>query len=266
MRKFLWYGPTGSGNAKVAWERICKPKEEGGLGLHSLITTNQALMLKQLWRIIQNDGTSLWVDWIQLYRLRNSTIWIVNGALGSWGWRKMLNLRPLLQRGVIYKVGDVSSFSLWQDIWHKRGPLCLIYPRGPTVTFFASVQRDTEESVVLAELEMLQLQTSCHTASFNTRYSSIHHSWRSSSGKYSFQAAVSLIQPTTPHVFWHGLLKVSLRFRGVDLFFGWPYWKNYLPWINRGYRVLKMGVYFVEDCLMKHMITCFLSAGTLSVV
>ncbi|KAL0344288.1 UNVERIFIED_CONTAM: putative ribonuclease H protein [Sesamum angustifolium] len=57
MRKFLWYGSTGSGNAKVAWERICKPKEEGGLGLHSLITTNQALMLKQLWRIIQNDGT-----------------------------------------------------------------------------------------------------------------------------------------------------------------------------------------------------------------
>ncbi|KAL0387928.1 UNVERIFIED_CONTAM: putative ribonuclease H protein [Sesamum radiatum] len=78
MRKFLWYGSTGSGNAKVAWERICKPKEEGGLGLHSLITTNQALMLKQLWRIIQNDGTSIWVDWIQHYRLRHSTIWTFN--------------------------------------------------------------------------------------------------------------------------------------------------------------------------------------------
>ncbi|KAL0287710.1 UNVERIFIED_CONTAM: putative ribonuclease H protein [Sesamum radiatum] len=151
MRKFLWCGSAGSGNAKVAWERICKPKEEGGLGLHSLITTNQALMLKQLWRIIQNDGTSIWVDWIQHYRLRQSTIWTFNGALGSWGWRKMLNLRPLLQRGVIYKLPPINA-------------------------------------------------TAADTIS-----------WRSSSGKYSFQAAVSLIQTTTPHVFWHGLLQGKFK-------------------------------------------------------
>ncbi|KAK4384404.1 hypothetical protein Sango_3063900 [Sesamum angolense] len=36
-------------------------------------------------------------------------------------------------------------------------------------------------------------------------------SWRSSSGKYSFQAAVSLIQPTTPRVFWHGLLQGKFK-------------------------------------------------------
>ncbi|KAK4384375.1 hypothetical protein Sango_3067200 [Sesamum angolense] len=52
----------GSGNAKVAWDQLCKPKAEGGLGIRSLITTNQALILKQLWRILQNDGTLIW--WI----------------------------------------------------------------------------------------------------------------------------------------------------------------------------------------------------------
>ncbi|KAL0295432.1 UNVERIFIED_CONTAM: putative mitochondrial protein [Sesamum calycinum] len=41
MRKFLWQGSTGSGNAKVAWDQLCKPKAEGGLGIRSLITTNQ---------------------------------------------------------------------------------------------------------------------------------------------------------------------------------------------------------------------------------
>ncbi|KAK4383916.1 hypothetical protein Sango_3107800 [Sesamum angolense] len=93
-----YLGSAGSRNAKVAWAWISKPKEEGGLGIRSLTTTNQALMLKQLWRILQNDG--------------------------SWGWKKMLKLRPLLQRGVIYKIGDDSSFSLWQDAWHE-------VPRGP---------------------------------------------------------------------------------------------------------------------------------------
>ncbi|KAK4383214.1 hypothetical protein Sango_2797600 [Sesamum angolense] len=134
MRTFLWQGSFGSGNAKVAWDQLCKPKAEGGLGIRSLIITNQALILKQLWRILQNDGTSIWVDWIQQYRLRHSTFWTFNRETSSWGWKKMLKLRPLLQRGVIYKVGDGSSFSLWQDIWHERGPLCLNFPRGPAVT------------------------------------------------------------------------------------------------------------------------------------
>ncbi|KAL0288342.1 UNVERIFIED_CONTAM: hypothetical protein Sradi_7099300 [Sesamum radiatum] len=113
------------------------------------------LMLKQLWRIIQNDGTSIWVDWIQHYRLRQSTIWTFNGALG-WGWRKMLNLRPLLQRGVIYKVGD-GSFSVFGRTYGTNEVRFAYYiledlSHGPP-TFFSSVQRNTEESVVLAGLD-----------------------------------------------------------------------------------------------------------------
>ncbi|KAL0310456.1 UNVERIFIED_CONTAM: hypothetical protein Scaly_2926400 [Sesamum calycinum] len=59
MRKFLWQGLSGRGTAKVAWEQICKPKDEGGLGIRSTLASNQALMLKHLWRILQNDGTSI---------------------------------------------------------------------------------------------------------------------------------------------------------------------------------------------------------------
>ncbi|KAL0295220.1 UNVERIFIED_CONTAM: hypothetical protein Scaly_3107900 [Sesamum calycinum] len=126
MRQFLWHGSSGSGIAKVAWEQICKPREEGGLGIRSLVSANQALMLKQLWRIIQHDGNSIWVDWVHRYRLRQSTIWTFNSATGSWGWKKLLKLRPLLRRGVTYKIGDGSSFNLW----HERGPLCLTFPQG----------------------------------------------------------------------------------------------------------------------------------------
>ncbi|KAL0344289.1 UNVERIFIED_CONTAM: hypothetical protein Sangu_1316300 [Sesamum angustifolium] len=139
------------------------------------------------------------------------------------------------------------------------------YSHGPP-TFFTSVQRDTEESVVLAELDRCCNCRHRITASSNNATAADTISWRSSSGKYSFQAAASLIQPTTPHVFWHGLLQGKFKIPRH----GFILWLAILeklstmdkPW----YRVLKMGVYFAVDCLMKHMITCFLNAGTLSVV
>ncbi|KAL0295727.1 UNVERIFIED_CONTAM: hypothetical protein Sangu_3187400 [Sesamum angustifolium] len=182
------------GNAKVAWEWISKPKEEGGLGIRRLTTTNQALMLKQLWRI-QNDGTSIWVDWIQRYRLRHSTIWTFNGALGSWGWKKMLKLRPLLQRGVIYK--SVTA-------------LLLAFGR-----ILGTNERDTEAPVVLAtstDTDFLGL-----TSQLPPLHSSAADciSWRSSSGTFTVPAAVSLIQPTTPRVFWYVLLQVPMAVFGM---------------------------------------------------
>ncbi|KAL0295091.1 UNVERIFIED_CONTAM: hypothetical protein Scaly_3110300, partial [Sesamum calycinum] len=212
MRWFLWHGTSGSGNAKVAWGQICKPKEEGGLGIRSLISTNQALMLRQLWRILQHDGNSIWVDWIHRYRLRHSTIWTFNGASGSWSWKKLLKLRPLLRRGVTYKIGDGSSFNLWQDAWHERGPLCLTFPLGPRVT---GLPLTTPLSSVLqsnqwcwpAETDaeiIAQLPPTDPTVADVI-------CWNSSSGKYSIKSAVSLIQPSNPRVFWYGLLQGKFK-------------------------------------------------------
>ncbi|KAL0297916.1 UNVERIFIED_CONTAM: hypothetical protein Sangu_3171400 [Sesamum angustifolium] len=216
MRTFLWQGQSGRGNAKVAWAQICKPKAEGGLGISSLITMNQALILKQLWRLLQNDGTSIWVDWVQQYRLRHSTFWTFNRTTGSWSWKKMLKLRPLLQRGVVYKVGDGSSFSLWQDIWHERGPLCLSYPRGPAVTglplssTLSSVLQgnqwcwpastDTDIVEIISQLPPTQPSAADRIC------------WISNSGQYTLQSAKLLIQPTNPRVHWHGLLQGPLVF------------------------------------------------------
>ncbi|KAK4384147.1 hypothetical protein Sango_3087400 [Sesamum angolense] len=85
MRTFLWQGQSGRGNAKVAWAQICKPKAEGGLGISSLITTNQALILKQLWRILQNDGRRwLFLQSLAGYLARTGTT-LSNLSTGTGG-------------------------------------------------------------------------------------------------------------------------------------------------------------------------------------
>jgi hypothetical protein len=41
----------------------------------------------------------------------------------SWGWRKILKLRPLVREKVRFRVGNGKSISLWFDCWHPVGPL-----------------------------------------------------------------------------------------------------------------------------------------------
>ncbi|KAK4384426.1 hypothetical protein Sango_3061900 [Sesamum angolense] len=210
IQKFLWQGSTGRGYAKVAWEQVCKLKEEGGLGIRSIIVMNQALMLKHLWKLVQMDRSSIWDDWILQYRLRNSTIWSFTGATGSWGWKKMLKLRPILKSGLIYKVGNGDSFKLWKDIWHEHGPLCLSYPRGPTTT---GLSIDASLSCVLLNgqwhwFSQTDPDISNIVASLPLIYPNEPDSitWRISSGKFTVQSAISLIRPPAPLVKWHVLL------------------------------------------------------------
>ncbi|VFR01378.1 unnamed protein product [Cuscuta campestris] len=70
-RDFLW----GSKFAKVAWADICKPKNEGGLGLRDAETWNNALLCKAVWNIAAKKD-SLWVIWVHTVYLRNECVWV----------------------------------------------------------------------------------------------------------------------------------------------------------------------------------------------
>lgn len=56
LMAFLWSGPdmkhTG---AKVKWDDICRPKEEGGLGFRKLKDWNNATMLRHLWLLARRQ-------------------------------------------------------------------------------------------------------------------------------------------------------------------------------------------------------------------
>ncbi|KAL2246367.1 UNVERIFIED_CONTAM: Retrovirus-related Pol polyprotein from type-2 retrotransposable element R2DM, partial [Sesamum indicum] len=128
---FLWKGMTFSGYAKVAWKNVCRPTDEGGLGFKDIATLNCALMSKKLCDVIRCDRTSICVQWLYQDRLRDTSIWTVREHGGSWGWRKMLRLRPFLRSIVKYQIGDGGKFYIWLDPWHHLGPLIEQFPRGP---------------------------------------------------------------------------------------------------------------------------------------
>ncbi|KAL0295386.1 UNVERIFIED_CONTAM: Transposon TX1 uncharacterized protein [Sesamum calycinum] len=128
LRTFLWKGTSAYGYPKVAWEAVCRPIDEGGLGIKDILALNRALMSKHLWAVIKQDRTSIWVDWIIQVRLRDCSIWTAKENKGAWGWRKMLSLRNSLMSHIHYRVGSGESVSLWHDPWHPLGPLISRFP------------------------------------------------------------------------------------------------------------------------------------------
>ncbi|KAG7560295.1 Reverse transcriptase domain [Arabidopsis thaliana x Arabidopsis arenosa] len=122
---FLWSGKEmSSKKAKIAWEQVCKPKTEGGLGLRNLKEANDVCCLKLIWRIVSNRS-SLWVKWIDTYLLRKTSFWMVkqNTNAGSWIWKKILKYRDLAMSFSKVEVRNGETTSFWYDNWSTLGRL-----------------------------------------------------------------------------------------------------------------------------------------------
>ncbi|GJY65057.1 protein LAZ1 [Tanacetum coccineum] len=75
IRGFLWCnGEFKWGKAKFAWDDICLPKEDGGVGLRCLDVFNIALMTTHIWNI---DGMSWgWLKFLQLWDIVRPFFWV----------------------------------------------------------------------------------------------------------------------------------------------------------------------------------------------
>ena len=99
IRAYLWRGNDDrGGGAKVAWDDVTCPKQEGGLGLRSLEEWNKALMAKHLWKLCHPSPTSSWAKWAKANLLRGRSLWEIDVPQNSsWNWRKILKLRDVFR-------------------------------------------------------------------------------------------------------------------------------------------------------------------------
>jgi hypothetical protein len=74
---FLWKGKChGNGDVRVAWDKVCLPKQGGGLGLKRVHDWNKASILKHIWHLFTKSG-SLWVAWVHENLLKGKCFWTV---------------------------------------------------------------------------------------------------------------------------------------------------------------------------------------------
>ena len=109
QRNFLW----GTSNevfkySLVAWEKVCLPREEGGLGIRRVGLFNQALLGKWLWRF-GKEVHRLWRQFIATKYGVDSGGWCIRDVRGTHGCGMWKNIRAgagSFFRHVEYAVGE----------------------------------------------------------------------------------------------------------------------------------------------------------------
>ena len=138
QRNFLrGWGSEGRKNAWIGWENICKPKEDGGLGIKSIDIFNNALLEKWLWRL-RSPEHGLWKVALESkygsWGTANSVTPTQNGYKSRW-WDDLSKV-SLSDQGsswfvpnLVWQVGSGKKFKFWEDEWFDNSQLKERYPR-----------------------------------------------------------------------------------------------------------------------------------------
>ncbi|GLU02749.1 hypothetical protein SLE2022_199870 [Rubroshorea leprosula] len=139
-KSFLWGGKGDERKINwISWDRVCKKKEEGGLGVRDLRKFNLALMGKW-WGRLAESGESMWnkiiiekygkggghwQDWIAEKR-----------GIGSLWWRDVCDINTMsggscgwIKEGFRVNIGEGNTVSFWWDKWRGEECLANLFPR-----------------------------------------------------------------------------------------------------------------------------------------
>ncbi|XP_049414633.1 uncharacterized protein LOC125877356 [Solanum stenotomum] len=124
--KFLWNSKE-EGRAKhwIAWNDICLPKEEGGLGFRSLFDVTKALFAKLWWKF--RTTNTMWSNFIWNKYCKRHRPQVVEWRGGSQVWKLMLQARDFMDQEIWWEPRN-GQCSVWFDNWTQLGALHYYLP------------------------------------------------------------------------------------------------------------------------------------------
>ena len=119
------------------WSTLCLPKELGGMGFKELQKFNDAMMAKQVWRLLE-DKNSLFHVFFKENLFPNGNIFSAKEGSGSFAWKSILKGREVIQKGAKWRVGNGENILIYQDRW-LPAPSSLIF--NPALSSMAVMRR-----------------------------------------------------------------------------------------------------------------------------
>jgi ribonuclease HI/exonuclease III len=123
QRNFLWQGIAKEKKiALVSWDKICKPKKNGGLGLRDPGIMNKILSAKIWWRWLKHPREI----WAKLWRKKytpgmpeNRLIRWNGDDQGSLIWTAAKQNRQLITQHAFWEIGNGKTALFWTDSWQQ---------------------------------------------------------------------------------------------------------------------------------------------------
>ncbi|GLT28935.1 hypothetical protein SLA2020_038370 [Shorea laevis] len=139
QRNFLWGHKEGKSRlAWLSWDKVCRRRKEGGLGVPDLECRNIALLGKW-WDRFGKEENCLWKKVISDKYYGGGIVWDIKHTqtrIVSTLWRNILNLGnegrrgfEIFKDGFCWKVGLGDKVKFWFEKWIGTEPLCVTYPR-----------------------------------------------------------------------------------------------------------------------------------------
>ncbi|XP_060185616.1 uncharacterized protein LOC132615077 [Lycium barbarum] len=124
--RYFWINKEEGRNRHwVAWQNVCLPTQEGGLGFKSLFDISNALFAK-LWWIFRTSNT-LWANYMWNKYCKKQMPILVQWKGGSQVWKKMLEAREAIEHEIWWEIKG-GTINVWYKNWTKLGALHHVVP------------------------------------------------------------------------------------------------------------------------------------------
>lgn len=156
-REFLWGSTTEKKKILlVAWDKVCRPKKQGGLNIKGCKLWNIAMVGKLIWLIMEKNDI-LWLKWANgIYMNGEHDFWMHNPSNdSSWYWRKLHKIKIRMgswynegkycltsnkhysaSRGYLELLGDATKMEAAELIWSR-----IVLPKHRVILWLAAQDR-----------------------------------------------------------------------------------------------------------------------------
>uniref|UniRef100_A0A2N9GNK1 RNase H type-1 domain-containing protein n=1 Tax=Fagus sylvatica TaxID=28930 RepID=A0A2N9GNK1_FAGSY len=118
VRRFWWSNKTDQRKIHwIGWRKLCQPKHKGGLGFHDLRKFNEALLAKQVWRLIHDTSSLFYRVFKAKFFPHESILDCPTTTRGSYAWQSILKARDVISRGAVWRVGNGENINIWRHRW-----------------------------------------------------------------------------------------------------------------------------------------------------
>lgn len=118
MARFWWGGNNDERKIHwMSWKDLAVTKGRGGLGFRDIQMFNQALLAKQVWRIITKPNLFMSQVLKARYFPNTSLLKTRKASNASWLWKSLLEASSVFEDNTRTNIGDGKSINIWSDRW-----------------------------------------------------------------------------------------------------------------------------------------------------